>query len=97
MPTIHTLDARDVDMQLAKRDNWAKREAGVVVVFCIVGVVAIGIAWLWVLGKEGFWSSDEKMSGMRWDIGPEALVEGWDGVIDLIEGWWLKGAGYHVV
>ncbi|KFY90169.1 hypothetical protein V500_05255 [Pseudogymnoascus sp. VKM F-4518 (FW-2643)] len=56
MPTIHTLDARDVAMQLSKRGNWASQEAGVIVVFCIVGVVAIGIAWLcihkWMLRRR---------------------------------------------
>lgn len=34
-------------MQLAKR-NWAAQEPGVMVVFCIVGVVAIGLTSLWV-------------------------------------------------
>ncbi|KFY02147.1 hypothetical protein V490_00599 [Pseudogymnoascus sp. VKM F-3557] len=57
MPTIHhTLDARDVAMQLSKRGNWARQEAGVVVVFCIVGVVAIGVIWLcvhkWMLRRR---------------------------------------------
>ncbi|OBT80808.1 hypothetical protein VF21_00015 [Pseudogymnoascus sp. 05NY08] len=56
MPTIHTLDARDVAMQLSKRENWAKKEAGVVVVFCIVGVVALGVTWLcihkWMLRRR---------------------------------------------
>ncbi|OBT53054.1 hypothetical protein VE04_07545 [Pseudogymnoascus sp. 24MN13] len=46
MPTIHTLDARDVALQLSKRENWARQEAGVIVVFCIVGVVALGVTWL---------------------------------------------------
>lgn len=46
MPAIQTLDARDVAMQLSKRGNWASQEAGVIVVFCIVGVVALGVAWL---------------------------------------------------
>ncbi|OBT48561.1 hypothetical protein VE00_01366 [Pseudogymnoascus sp. WSF 3629] len=56
MPTIHTLDARDVAMQLSKRENWARKEAGVVVVFCIVGVVALGVVWLcihkWMLRRR---------------------------------------------
>jgi hypothetical protein len=57
MPTIHhTLDARDVAMQLSKRGNWARQEAGVIVVFCIVGVVAIGVIWLcvhkWMLRRR---------------------------------------------
>lgn len=35
---------------------------------------------------------------MRRDIGPVTRMgDGMDGVIDLIEGWWLEGGGYHVV
>jgi hypothetical protein len=44
MPAIQSLEARDVALQLAKRSNWAGREAGVVLVFCIVFIVAVGIA-----------------------------------------------------
>ncbi|CAK7567152.1 MAG: hypothetical protein SEPTF4163_005114 [Sporothrix epigloea] len=33
---------------LAKRSNWAKHEAGVIVVFCIVGIVGIGLVSLWL-------------------------------------------------
>jgi hypothetical protein len=36
------MDARDVAMQLAKR-NWASQEAGVIVVFAIVFIVAVGV------------------------------------------------------
>lgn len=40
------LIARDV-AHLAKR-NWASKEAGVIVVFCIVFVVAVGLISLWL-------------------------------------------------
>lgn len=44
MPAINTsLVARDTFSNIAKRENWAKQEAGVVVVFCIVFLVAVGI------------------------------------------------------
>ncbi|KAF9882407.1 hypothetical protein CkaCkLH20_00443 [Colletotrichum karsti] len=48
MPAINTIVARDAVHQLAKRQNWAAQEAGVVVVFCIVFVVACGLIGLWV-------------------------------------------------
>ena len=52
MPTFNTLVARDAVLsQLAKRENWAKQEAGVVVVFCIVGVVGIGLIALFISKK----------------------------------------------
>lgn len=39
MAAIKSLMSRDeVVYQLAKRQNWAAKEAGVIVVFCIVGV-----------------------------------------------------------
>ncbi|KAJ4423653.1 hypothetical protein N0V82_001676 [Gnomoniopsis sp. IMI 355080] len=42
MPAIHSaLVSRDTISHIAKRENWAQKEAGVVVVFCIVFVVAI--------------------------------------------------------
>ena len=45
MVAINSLVTRDaVVHQLAKRKNWAAREPGVMVVFCIVFVVAVGIA-----------------------------------------------------
>jgi spore maturation protein SpmA len=34
--------------RIAKRSNWAAQEAGVVVVFSIVFVVAVGLAGLWI-------------------------------------------------
>ncbi|KAL1902847.1 hypothetical protein Sste5346_000758 [Sporothrix stenoceras] len=33
---------------LAKRSNWASREAGVIVVFAIVFVVGVGLVGLWI-------------------------------------------------
>jgi hypothetical protein len=45
--TLQTLQLRDAAHQLAKR-NWAGQEAGVIVVFCIVFVVAIGLLYLCV-------------------------------------------------
>ncbi|KAK3377841.1 hypothetical protein B0H63DRAFT_525105 [Podospora didyma] len=46
MPAIETsqLIAREAVSQFAKRaDNWAAQEAGVVVVFCVVFLVAVGV------------------------------------------------------
>jgi hypothetical protein len=43
--TLQTLQVRDAAHQLAKR-NWAGQEAGVVVVFCIVFIVAVGLIFL---------------------------------------------------
>ncbi|KAK4462019.1 hypothetical protein QBC42DRAFT_85502 [Cladorrhinum samala] len=37
--------------QLAKRSNWPAKNAGVMVVFCIVGVVGIGLIFLFVMKK----------------------------------------------
>lgn len=52
MPAVNTLVARDVIMsQLAKRDNWAREEAGVVVVFCIVFIVGVGLTSLFIHKK----------------------------------------------
>jgi hypothetical protein len=45
--TLQTLQVRDAVNQLAKR-NWAGQEAGVIVVFCIVFVVAVGLSFLCV-------------------------------------------------
>ncbi len=39
--------ARDV-ASIAKRSNWAGKEAGVIVVFCIVFVVGVGLIALWI-------------------------------------------------
>lgn len=47
MPALKSeLIARETFTHLAKRSNWAGREAGVVVVFCIVFVVACGLIGL---------------------------------------------------
>lgn len=50
MPAINTaaIVARDTFSTIAKRENWAQKEAGVVVVFCIVFVVAVGLIGLWI-------------------------------------------------
>lgn len=38
MAAIKSLMTRDSVAHLAKRQNWAAKEAGVIVVFCIVGI-----------------------------------------------------------
>lgn len=38
MAAINSIIARDVASHLVKRKNWAAREPGVIVVFCIVGI-----------------------------------------------------------
>ncbi|GAW13013.1 hypothetical protein ANO14919_023890 [Xylariales sp. No.14919] len=49
MPAINTaIVARDAVHQLARRENWAQQEAGVVVVFAIVFVVGVGLLALWI-------------------------------------------------
>jgi ATP/ADP translocase len=49
MAAINALVARDLlSRQLAKRENWAQQEKGVIVVFCIVFVVAVGLIILWI-------------------------------------------------
>jgi len=51
MPAISTaLLARDAASHLAKR-NWAKQEAGVIVVFCIVFVVGVSLTGLFIHKK----------------------------------------------
>ena len=37
--------------QLVKRDNWASENAGVVLVFCIVFIVAVGLIILFIYRK----------------------------------------------
>lgn len=44
--TLQTLQLRDAVNQIAKRDNWASHERGVIVVFCIVFIVAAGVLGL---------------------------------------------------
>lgn len=52
MPAINTaIVARDTFGSIAKRENWASKEAGVVLVFCIVGVVAIALIGLFIQKK----------------------------------------------
>ncbi|KAM0809104.1 hypothetical protein AB5N19_09447 [Seiridium cardinale] len=52
MPAINTaIVARDSFSSIAKRQNWAAKEAGVVVVFCIVFVVAVGLIGLFIHKK----------------------------------------------
>jgi hypothetical protein len=49
MAAINTIAIRDAAMhQLGKRANWASENVGPMVVFCIVGVVGIGLISLWV-------------------------------------------------
>jgi len=52
MAAINTLAVRDVALhQLLKRKNWAAKEAGVVVVFAIVFVVACALIGLFITKK----------------------------------------------
>jgi len=49
MPAINTaIVARDTFSTIAKRENWAQQEAGVVVVFAIVFIVAVSLIGLWI-------------------------------------------------
>ncbi|KAI1159234.1 hypothetical protein F5B18DRAFT_655820 [Nemania serpens] len=49
MPAVNTaIVARDTLYQLARRENWAQQEAGVIVVFAIVFVVGSGLIGLWI-------------------------------------------------
>lgn len=52
MPAInHALVARDTISHIAKRQNWAQKEAGVVVVFAIVFIVAVSLIGLFITRK----------------------------------------------
>ncbi|KAK7698177.1 hypothetical protein SLS64_012747 [Diaporthe eres] len=52
MPAINNaLVAREAISHITKRENWAQQEAGVVVVFCIVFVVAVGVIGLFISKK----------------------------------------------
>lgn len=52
MPAINNaLISRDTISHIAKRENWAQKEAGVVVVFAIVFVVAAGLIGLFISRK----------------------------------------------
>ena len=49
MPAINNaLFAREAVSQIAKRSNWASKEAGVIVVFCIVFIVLVGVIGLFI-------------------------------------------------
>ncbi|KAI6092311.1 hypothetical protein F4821DRAFT_254435 [Hypoxylon rubiginosum] len=49
MPAInHALIARESFSNIVARSNWASREPGVIVVFCIVFVVGCGLIGLWI-------------------------------------------------
>ncbi|KAI1140412.1 hypothetical protein F5Y05DRAFT_411468 [Hypoxylon sp. FL0543] len=49
MPAIsNAIVARDSFSHIVRRENWAQKEAGVVVVFCIVFVVGVGLVGLWI-------------------------------------------------
>ncbi|OTB09110.1 hypothetical protein M426DRAFT_7134 [Hypoxylon sp. CI-4A] len=49
MPAIsNAVIARDAMSRIVPRENWAQQEAGVVVVFCIVFVVGVGLIGLWI-------------------------------------------------
>ena len=51
MPAVpNSIVARAAASQLAKR-NWAGQEAGVILVFCIVFVVGVGLISLFVYKK----------------------------------------------
>ncbi|SPQ22100.1 de3bee04-c6bb-4d9b-8f86-cc9d88a2d201 [Thermothielavioides terrestris] len=43
--------ARDTFSQITKRSNWASRNAGVMVVFCIVFIVGVGLIGLFIHKK----------------------------------------------
>jgi hypothetical protein len=52
MPAINfPLVARDSFSQLAKRNNWPAENAGVMVVFCVTFVVAVGLICLFIYKK----------------------------------------------
>jgi predicted Na+-dependent transporter len=51
MAAISTLQAREAVHQIAKRNNWAGHEAGVIVVFCVVFIVAVGLIGLFIARK----------------------------------------------
>lgn len=48
MAPLPNLDSQFSAHQLSKRGNWASHEAGVIVVFCIVFLVASGLIGLWI-------------------------------------------------
>ncbi|KAJ9156253.1 hypothetical protein NKR23_g1459 [Pleurostoma richardsiae] len=56
MPAIKSLVAREAVSHIAKRSNWAGKEAGVVLVFCIIFVVGVGLIALfthkWLVARR---------------------------------------------
>lgn len=48
MAAISALMTRDEVHQLVRRKNWAAKNVGPMVVFCIVGVVGLFLIGLWV-------------------------------------------------
>jgi len=54
MAVISALTARDATLhRLSRRRNWAAHEAGVIVVFCVVFIVATGLLSLCVIRALG--------------------------------------------
>ena len=51
MPAVKSLMVSEAYSTIAKRSNWAGREAGVIVVFAIVFVVAVGLSALFIHKK----------------------------------------------
>jgi hypothetical protein len=51
MAVINSVVARNAVSSIVKRDNWAHQEAGVVVVFAIVFIVAVGLIALFITKK----------------------------------------------
>jgi hypothetical protein len=53
MPAINTraVVLNDAISHIAKRSNWAGHEAGVIVVFCIVFIVAVALTGLFISKK----------------------------------------------
>ncbi|CAI4215054.1 unnamed protein product [Parascedosporium putredinis] len=48
MAAINSVVAREALVQLAKRKNFASKNPGVILVFCIVFIVAVGLLALWL-------------------------------------------------
>lgn len=45
---------------LMKRENWARQEAGVIVVFCIVFIVGVGLIALFISKKLAARKADKQ-------------------------------------
>ncbi|KAB8072058.1 hypothetical protein BDV29DRAFT_178135 [Aspergillus leporis] len=56
MPAIHALTPR-TQANIIKRSNWASENPGVVLVFCIVFIVAVGIIALFAYRKWMSWKA----------------------------------------